>query len=159
MMSLILYIALVTKPVTIPIEVPPNNSSYWEDLVPFFEDGLEQEYGERARKYAPWILEASTHHNVSPTLLAKLIQRESSFRDTVVSRSGAIGPAQIKPRFWKEFCSAHDITTPQGNVYCSAQILSYLERRCGNMTCALDYYRRGNRANIKTHTYIAFISG
>lgn len=159
MLSLVLYIALTTKEVTEPIDLPPDNVVHWEELVPFFEDGLAQEYGERARKYAPWILEASSHHGVSPTLLARLIQRESSFRDAPVSNHGAIGPAQIKPRFWKEFCSIHDITTPQGNVYCSAQILSYLERKCGNIQCALRHYRAGSSNRANTYAYVAFIAG
>lgn len=159
MLSLVLYVALTAGQVVEPIEVPPDNNTYWEDLVPFFEDGLEREYGERAKKYAPWILEASAHHGVSPTLLARLIQRESSFRDAPVSKHGAIGPAQIKPRFWKDFCSVHDINTPEGNVYCSAQIISYLERKCGNIHCALRQYRAGSRARPGTYSYIIYIAG
>lgn len=157
MLSLVLYIALAGQPHVEPLELPPDPTVYWEDLVPFFEDGLEREYGERARKYAPWILEASAHHGISPTLLARLIQRESSFRDAPRSQHGAIGPAQIKPRFWASFCSPHDITTPQGNVYCSAQILSYLKRRCGHIECALRHYRSGTGKTAPE--YIIYIAG
>jgi len=140
--AIILYLVLGNGERIEPIELPRNTNGYWEDVVPFFEDGLTEEYGSRAKKFAPWILEASEHYGVPPVVLARLIFKESSFRESVVSRSGAVGPAQIKPRFWARFC-ANDIYEAEGNVKCSAQILAFLEDECGNLRCALAHYNAG----------------
>lgn len=126
--------------------------------MPFFADRLEEEYGSRARKYAPWVLEAAYRYDVDAATLARLIFRESSFRDNARSNHGAIGPAQIKPRYWEKFCGAHNIREPRGNVMCSAQILAHLEDRYGNMKLALAHYNAGSSLRA-TPGYINFILG
>ena len=82
---------------------------------------------------------------------------ESSFRKEARSSVGAIGPAQVQPLLWNEFCSV-DLTNPEENLYCGAQILAYYERRCTAATpvpedaraCALRSYNVGyrNRNNV-----------
>lgn len=110
-----------------------------------------------AVEFAGWILEAATRQGLAPELLASLVMTESSFRKAVRSSVGAIGPAQVQPLLWKEFCSV-DLTNPEENLYCGAQILAYYERRCtiGTPTpedaqgCALRSYNVGfrNRNNV-----------
>ena len=97
-----------------------------------------------ANEFADWILEASARQSIAPELLASLVITESSFRKTAVSNVGAIGPAQVRPDYWGNFCGTNDLDDPAENVYCGAQVLSYLMDRCeGEVNCALAAYNIG----------------
>ena len=110
-----------------------------------------------AEEFAGWILEAAIRQSLEPELLASLVMTESSFRKDVRSSVGAVGPAQVQPLLWKEFCSV-DLMNPEENVYCGAQILAYYQDRCANtasapedaQSCALRSYNVGyrNRDNV-----------
>lgn len=103
--------------------------------------GIEQKV---ATEFADWIIEASERQGIAPELLASLVITESSFRKHARSNVGAVGPTQIRPDFWSAFCGAKDLTDPEQNVYCGAQILSHLLERCdGDQTCALAAYNVG----------------
>jgi len=101
--------------------------------------------GSIANEFADWILEASERQGIKPELLASLVVTESSFRKTVQSHVGAIGPAQVRPEYWGDFCGARDqLHDPEQNVYCGAQVLSHMLDRCeGDMSCALAAYNVG----------------
>ncbi len=98
-----------------------------------------------AHEFADWILEASERQGLSPELLASLVLTESSFRKQVRSHVGAIGPAQVRPDYWGDFCGhADELHDPEQNVYCGAQVLSHLLERCsGDKECALAAYNIG----------------
>lgn len=97
-----------------------------------------------ATEFADWILEASERQQLSPELLASLVVTESSFRKSVRSNVGAVGPAQVRPDYWGDFCGASDLLDPEQNVYCGAQVLSHLMERCdGDKACALAAYNVG----------------
>ncbi|MEM9621254.1 MAG: lytic transglycosylase domain-containing protein [Pseudomonadota bacterium] len=97
-----------------------------------------------AKEFADWILEASERQELAPELLASLVVTESSFRKSVRSNVGAVGPTQIRPDFWGEFCGDHELTDPELNVYCGAQVLSHMLERCdGDHDCALAAYNIG----------------
>ncbi len=97
-----------------------------------------------AREFSDWVLEASMRHRLEPELIASLISVESSFRKSVESHRGAVGPTQVKPKFWQDFCGDNDLYDPEQNVYCGAMILSYLMDRCkGDYNCALSAYNVG----------------
>ena len=97
-----------------------------------------------AAEFADWILEASERQGIAPELLASLVITESSFRKHATSNVGAVGPTQIRPDFWRAFCGAKDLTDPEQNIYCGAQVLSHLLERCeGNQACALAAYNVG----------------
>ena len=97
-----------------------------------------------AREFSDWVLEASMRHRLEPELIASLISVESSFRKSVESHRGAVGPTQVKPKFWQDFCGDNDLYDPEQNVYCGAMILSYLMDRCkGDFNCALSAYNVG----------------
>lgn len=99
---------------------------------------------ETAHEFADWILEASERQHIAPELLASLVITESSFRKHVRSNVGAVGPAQVRPDYWGKFCGNNDLTDPEQNIYCGAQILSYLLERCdGDQACALAAYNVG----------------
>jgi len=100
--------------------------------------------GEVAHEFADWILEASERQRLAPELLASLVVTESSFRKIARSNVGAVGPAQIRPDYWGDFCGQPDLHDPEQNVYCGAQILSHMMERCdGDTACALAAYNVG----------------
>ena len=97
-----------------------------------------------ATEFADWILEASERQGIAPELLASLVITESSFRKNARSNVGAVGPAQVRPDYWGKFCGAKDLTDPEQNIYCGAQVLSHLIERCdGDRVCALAAYNIG----------------
>jgi soluble lytic murein transglycosylase-like protein len=108
---------------------------------------VERVFGVRAEvaeEFSPWILEASTRHELNPALIASVVFTESSFRKHVTSHVGAIGPAQVRP-YWKDFCGSTSLSDPDENIYCGAQILSHFKQDCGADTCALAAYNVGPR--------------
>ena len=102
-----------------------------------------------AHEFADWILEAAERQHLAPELLASLVVTESSFRKSVRSNVGAIGPTQVRPDYWGDFCGqAEDLHDPEQNVYCGAQVLSHLLERCsGEIDCALAAYNVGPYAS------------
>jgi len=118
----------------------------WSTEVEAFALRITQGYGVRhdvAMEFAPWILEAAERQQLEPELLAGLILTESSFRKNVTSSVGAIGPAQVRPEFWSQFCGTGELSDPAENIYCGAQILAYYKERCGAEDCALQAYNIG----------------
>jgi soluble lytic murein transglycosylase-like protein len=129
----------------------------WESRVDVFAERLERTFRVRSRvaaDFSGWILEASKRHDVSPELLAALVFAESSFRKNVVSRAGAIGPAQVQPS-WQKFCGAQSLEDPAENIYCGAQILAYLRDVCGDERCALAAYNVGLRNHRESEAHQA----
>ncbi len=101
-----------------------------------------------AHEFADWILEASERQQIPAELLASLVVTESSFRKSVRSPVGAVGPTQVRPDYWGKFCGNQDLLDPEENVYCGAQVLSYYIERCeGDTRCALAAYNVGPYAN------------
>ena len=97
-----------------------------------------------AEEFSEWIYEASKRHGIEAELIASLISVESSFRKSVVSHRGAVGPTQVKPNHWQDFCGNNNLYDPEQNVYCGAMILSYLIDRCrGDSSCGLSAYNVG----------------
>lgn len=129
-----------------PVAIPELELRRPFDAVEAFGVRLEQVFGlhqQRARLFADWILEASTRHDLEPEVLASLIYTESSFRKQVSSWAGAIGPAQVKPHYWRDFCGGMDLTDPEDNIYCGAQVLAHYRDQCGELECALRLYNVG----------------
>ncbi len=132
------YRATLAKPVL------PSVS--WEQRVADFGDRLSDAFGlapGRALEFAGWILEAADRQRLDAELIASLLQVESGFRKNIRSQVGAIGPAQVRPRFWSEFCGGDDLTDPAYNIHCGAQVLAHLKRLCGGAECALAAYNVG----------------
>jgi len=118
----------------------------WNTEVDAFGHKVSQAFGVRRRtatEFAGWILEASKRQGLEPELIASLVLTESSFRKNVISHAGAIGPAQVRPEYWSGFCGSSNLTDPEENIYCGAQVLSHLMERCGDDTCALQAYNVG----------------
>ena len=96
-----------------------------------------------ANQFANWIVHSADKHGVDEILLTSIVATESSFRKNVVSHKGAIGPAQIMPRYWEEFCSPLDLSVPRDNIECGARILAHLFELCWDESCAIQSYNMG----------------
>lgn len=133
----------------------------WDAQRRAFAARLQRGYGighDVAVEFAGWILEASVRQNLEPELLASVVMTESSFRKDARSITGAVGPAQVRPDLWRQFCGG-DLYDPEQNLYCGALILRHYRDICAASTpdsltlaqeCALRAYNVGfgNRNNV-----------
>jgi soluble lytic murein transglycosylase-like protein len=160
-------VASADAAVTFTVRLPAVDArETWDEEVEAFSLRLEEGFGldaNRADLFAAWILEASIRQKLPPELVASLVYTESTFRTDARSRSGAIGPAQVKPHFWTHFCGGVDLTDPEQNVYCGAQIIAHYAARCGDVDCAFRIYNVGPRNlrdpyyRARSHLYLAKI--
>ena len=131
---------------------PALPSIPWDERVAAFGDKLGQAFQLEpgpASEFAGWILEAADRQRLEPELIASLVQVESGFRKHVRSYVGAVGPAQVQPRYWTEFCGGDDLTDPGFNIHCGAQVLAHLKELCGGGECALAAYNIGRNSSRK----------
>ena len=144
------------------IPAQADASEPWGTEVDTFARKVSRAFGVRrsdASEFADWILEASERQDLDPELLASLVQTESTFRRHARGQRGAVGPAQVMPRIWSQFCGTSNLLDPAENIYCGAQVLSHLKDECGDELCALQAYNAGRvalRAHIARH-YVAKI--
>ena len=96
-----------------------------------------------ATEFATWIVNSADKHGIDEILLTSIVATESSFRKDAVSHKGAIGPAQIMPKYWEDFCSPLDLSVPRDNIECGAIILSHLLEQCWDESCAIQSYNMG----------------
>jgi Soluble lytic murein transglycosylase and related regulatory proteins (some contain LysM/invasin domains) len=142
---------ITTKPYRVSLPIPneltkKKGLSYGEE-VEHLAGSLTKAYkipSDRAQNFADWILQASTYSDVPEELLAGLIMTESSFKYNSVSSSGAIGPGQLKPKYWNKKCPG-GLKNPKNNVMCAATVLRhYYEEYCdANWQCAVRTYNVG----------------
>ncbi|MEM9741994.1 MAG: lytic transglycosylase domain-containing protein [Pseudomonadota bacterium] len=121
----------------------------WVTELHGFAERVHRGFGIRrdtALEFSEWILEAAERQGFRPELLASLVLTESSFRKQVRSGVGAVGPAQVRPSFWRRFCGTRDLTDPAENIYCGAQVLALYRDRCGDTICALEAYNVGPKS-------------
>ena len=141
--------------ISIDIPEPTYERPTWSEERESFGGRLADSYGvkeEVAIEFAGWILEAATRQHLEPELLASLVMTESSFRRNARSSVGAVGPAQVQPKLWRDFCAV-DLLDPEENLYCGAQILAHYQERCARVAgspeeveaCALRSYNVGYR--------------
>lgn len=141
-------VARPLPPVVMDVALPEQEGSgvFTPYDVIGFASRLETIFGlepKRALTFSDWILEASWRYQLEPEIIASLIHTESSFRKQVQSWAGAIGPAQVMPQIWRDFCGGFDLLDPEQNIYCGAQVLAFYKAECGDIDCALRLYNVG----------------
>ena len=102
-------------------------------------------------EYEKEVLAASARYGVSPARIYAVIQTESSFRPTVVSKSGAVGLMQMLPSTYNEQCAKRgepydpeDLKDPATNIdYCT----EYL-KQLYDMTGSWDHAHLAYHAGI-----------
>lgn len=116
------------------------------DLVGSLEDKISSHFPipqNEANEFANWIVQSADKHGIDEVLLTSIVATESSFRKDAVSHKGAIGPAQIMPKYWEKFCAPLDLSVPRENIECGARILSHLLEQCWDESCAIRSYNMG----------------
>jgi soluble lytic murein transglycosylase-like protein len=95
------------------------------------------------RYIAEAINEAAAEYDVDPNLIAAMAFRESRFDPAAISRAGAIGVMQLKPRTAKGL-GVKDIYDARENVFGGTKyIASLLQRFGGDVELALAGYNAG----------------
>lgn len=91
----------------------------------------------------PIFLEAGTRYGIDPNLLAAQAFKESRFNPRAVSRIGAEGIMQLKPKTAR-WLGATDSFDPRQNILAGAKYLrKQLDRFNGDLTLALAAYNAG----------------
>jgi soluble lytic murein transglycosylase-like protein len=97
------------------------------------------------------VREAADRHNVDPALVRAVIETESNWNPSAVSRKGAVGLMQLMPTTAQRF-GVSDFYTPQQNVEAGVKYLkTLLERYDGNLDLALAAYNAGEGAVDRAH--------
>jgi len=92
------------------------------------------------------VQEAANRHNVDPALVRAVIQTESGWNPSAVSRRGAVGLMQLHPVTAQRF-GVDDVFNPQQNVDAGVRYLKrLLQRYKGNLDLALAAYNAGEGA-------------
>lgn len=110
-----------------------------------------------ALEFSQWIFAASNDASIEPLLLTSIIATESSFRKEAISDKGAVGPSQIMPEYWRDFCDVLNFEEdPRDNIFCAARILARLEAKCEDVLDSDD-----ERCVVKSYYmgYPSFIAG
>lgn len=104
---------------------------------------------DRPSKYDSYIEHYSAKYAVNPTLVRAVIQVESSFDPTRVSRKGARGLMQLMPATAKRF-GVTKIHDPEQNIRGGVQYLAYLLRLFnGDLPRVLAGYNAGENAVLR----------
>ncbi len=98
------------------------------------------------------VMEVSDRHQFSPALILAVIEMESTYRFSVVSKSGAVGLMQLLPGTAAEvakrynirgYKSTADLNDPVINIRLGVAYLSTLRRQFGQSTHYLAAYNMG----------------
>jgi soluble lytic murein transglycosylase-like protein len=102
------------------------------------------------------VREAADRHNVDPALIRAVIETESNWNSSAISRKGAVGLMQLMPGTAQRF-GAKEFYSPQQNVDAGVKYLkTLLERYDGNLDLALAAYNAGEGAVDRAHGIPAF---
>jgi len=102
------------------------------------------------------VREAAERHRVDPALIRAVIETESNWNPSAISRKGAVGLMQLIPTTAHRF-GVNDMYSPQQNVDAGVRYLkTLLERYNGNMELALAAYNAGEGAVDRAHGVPSF---
>jgi hypothetical protein len=102
------------------------------------------------------VREAAERHNVDPALVRAVVETESNWNSSAISRKGAVGLMQLMPTTAQRF-GASEYYNPQQNVDAGVKYLkTLLERYDGNLDLALAAYNAGEGAVDRAHGIPAF---
>lgn len=104
---------------------------------------------ENKQRYAGLIEQVASRYQVDPKLLHAVIQTESAYNPTAVSRAGAVGLMQLMPGTAQRF-GVYDRNDPNQNVDGGAHYLKYLiDMFEPNLHLAVAAYNAGENAVLK----------
>ncbi len=92
--------------------------------------GSDERFGFVSSRYDALIQGAATQSGIDPGLFSRLIQQESGFHPSVVSKAGAVGLGQIMPSTAAAYGVQHDdLFDVQKNIELSARIFGDLAKK------------------------------
>lgn len=134
-----------TKPQTIYISGELSFTGKNRPALSLDRDGVEK-----------LVREAAERHHVDPALVRAVIQTESNWNTSAMSRKGAVGLMQLIPTTAQRF-GANDAFNPKQNVEAGVRYLrTLLERYNGNLDLALAAYNAGEGAVDRAHGIPSF---
>jgi soluble lytic murein transglycosylase-like protein len=99
-----------------------------------------------AKAYEGIIREAAALYRVDPALIRSVMQAESSFDASAISRAGAMGLMQLMPDIIEAFGVAHPLD-PRENIMAGTRLLrDLLDHHRGNLKLAIASYNAGPTA-------------
>ena len=102
------------------------------------------------------VKEAAERHRIDPALVRAVIETESNWNPSAISRKGAVGLMQLIPTTAHRF-GVNDLYSPQQNVDAGVRYLkTLLERYNGNLDLALAAYNAGEGAVDRAHGIPSF---
>jgi len=102
------------------------------------------------------VREAAERHRIDPALVRAVIETESNWNPSAISRKGAVGLMQLIPTTAQRF-GVNDMYSPQQNVDAGVRYLkTLLERYNGNLDLALAAYNAGEGAVDRAHGVPSF---
>lgn len=103
-------------------------------------------------QYDQLIVDAANRAGIDPTLFRRQLVQESSLDPEAVSKAGAIGIAQIVPKWWlgrHGLATEDDIRNPAKAIPAAAQIMADHVKQYGSWNAALVAYNAGPGKNNK----------
>lgn len=101
-------------------------------------------------KFKKEILTYSNKHNISPQIIASIINTESSFNKNAISPKGAVGLMQLLPTTAKWLCEIQnipykypDLFLPEININLGTYYIKYLINKFKNLNTAIVAYNAG----------------
>jgi soluble lytic murein transglycosylase-like protein len=99
-----------------------------------------------AQAYEGIIREAAVLYHVEPSLIRSVMQAESAFDPSAVSRAGAMGLMQLMPEIAKAFGVEHPFD-PRENIMAGTRLLrELLDQHAGNLRLTIASYNAGPSA-------------
>jgi soluble lytic murein transglycosylase-like protein len=140
------------KPVKISLDAPvkPRTTIYMpaESSFTGFNRPAEDLDRDGAEKL---VQDAAERHNVDPALVRAVVETESNWNSTAVSRKGAVGLMQLIPSTAQRY-GVNDMFSAKQNVDAGVRYLKeLLERYNGNLDLALAAYNAGEGAVDRAH--------
>jgi hypothetical protein len=140
-------------------EMMPFNDTVTDLTLPEIVARIESHFGlshkEDAYQLGKLLLDLSDRHQISPSLILAVIEKESSFRPAVVSKAGAIGLMQLLPDTAAQIASLYhvrgyhsvaDLANPSVNLRLGVAYLAHLRRQFGQSLHYLAAYNLGPTA-------------
>lgn len=143
-------------------EIAPFSDSYADysltEVVAHFEKNLAASEKKDAYKLGRLVLELADRHQFSPTFILSMIETESSYRSSVVSKAGAVGLMQLLPSTAAEVAEKYNISSYKTeadlrnsvvNLQLGVAYLAFLRKQFGSSVHYVAAYNLGPTAMRK----------
>jgi|GEM_PF-5198959 len=143
-------------------EIAPLSDSYADyslaEVVELFEERLDATEKKDAYRLGHLVLELADRHQFSPSFILSVIETESSFRTSVVSKAGAVGLMQLMPATAAEMAEKYgirsykteaDLRNGAVNLRLGVAYLAHLRKQFGHSLHYVAAYNVGPTAMRK----------